>query len=136
MNRVLARAHLPLLATLVMACGSNKVTSTDDAADPHDASAHISDAAKAHDSGARARDTGADAGRNDATKPATDAAPDAAVIGGDRPVPIHVPASYVAGHAVSLVMMLHGYSASGPIEEAYLDITAQSDAHGFIYAYP
>jgi polyhydroxybutyrate depolymerase len=130
------RAHIPLLATLVIACGSNRVTSTDAAAQPRDAGARTSDAAKPHDSGVHARDTGADAGGNDAMNPAADAAPDAAVIGGDRPVPIHVPASYEAGHAVPLVMMLHGYSASGPIEEAYLDITAQSDARGFIYAYP
>ena len=33
-------------------------------------------------------------------------------------------------------MMLHGYGVSASIEEAYLDITAQSDMQGFIYAMP
>jgi polyhydroxybutyrate depolymerase len=61
---------------------------------------------------------------------------DAGVIGGDRPVEMRVPASYVPGTAVPLVMMLHGYSADADIEELYLDITAQSNKLGFIYALP
>jgi polyhydroxybutyrate depolymerase len=61
---------------------------------------------------------------------------DAGPIGGDRPVQIHVPSSYQPGTPVPLVMMLHGYSATGQLEEAYLGITHQSDLHGFIYAMP
>ena len=65
-----------------------------------------------------------------------DAEADAAPVGGSRPVHLHVPSSYQPGQAVPLVMMLHGYSVSGPLEELYLQLTPQSDAHGFIYAYP
>jgi polyhydroxybutyrate depolymerase len=57
-------------------------------------------------------------------------------IGGTRPVAIHVPESYHHGSPVPLVMMLHGYSETPAVEEAYLNITAKSDAHGFIYAMP
>ncbi len=32
--------------------------------------------------------------------------------------------------------MLHGYTASGALEESYLNLTAVSDAKGFLYAYP
>jgi polyhydroxybutyrate depolymerase len=34
------------------------------------------------------------------------------------------------------VIVLHGYGASGAIEESYLNLTPQSDAFGFLYAYP
>jgi polyhydroxybutyrate depolymerase len=61
---------------------------------------------------------------------------DAGPIGSDRPVKMHVPASYTPGTPVPLVMMLHGYSATAALEESYLDITAQSDKRGFVYAYP
>lgn len=65
---------------------------------------------------------------------AADGGGGAAPIGGDRPVEIHVPASYQPGTAVPLVLMLHGYSVSADLEEDYLDITAVSNQRGFIYA--
>jgi polyhydroxybutyrate depolymerase len=58
------------------------------------------------------------------------------VIGGSRPVQMHVPPSYKPGTPVPLVMMLHGYGFQASIEEAYLDITDQSNTQGFIYAMP
>lgn len=61
---------------------------------------------------------------------------DTGPIGGDRPVDVHVPPSYVPGTPVPLVMLLHGYSATAQLEESYLGITAQSDKRGFIYATP
>jgi polyhydroxybutyrate depolymerase len=57
-------------------------------------------------------------------------------VGGARPVAIHVPPSYDGCTPVPLVMMLHGYSATAAEEELYLNITAQADARGFIYAKP
>lgn len=58
-------------------------------------------------------------------------------IGGNRrPVTVHVPPSYSPGTPMPLVVMLHGYTASGALEESYLQLTAQADARGFIYAYP
>ena len=49
---------------------------------------------------------------------------------------VHVPASYVAGVATPLVILLHGYSASGALQDLYFGLTAVSDKRGFLYAYP
>lgn len=57
-------------------------------------------------------------------------------LGGDRPVSVHVPPSYTPGVPMPLVVMLHGYSASGALEEFYLGFTATSDSRGFLYVYP
>jgi polyhydroxybutyrate depolymerase len=74
-----------------------------------------------------------DGGREVATDgPAISDAP----VGGDRPVQVHVPPGYVPGVPAPLVLLLHGYTASGFIEESYLNFTAVSDAKGFLYAYP
>ena len=93
-------------------------------------------------------DSGVDAGALDAADPeggTPDASSDAAApapakdggpIGGDRPVTVHVPPGYVAGSPAPLVILLHGYGASGEIEDYYLKITAESDARGFLYAHP
>ena len=61
---------------------------------------------------------------------------DAAPIGGSRPVSVHVPPTYVPGTAMPLVIMLHGYTATGALEEAYLQLTPLADSRGFLYAYP
>jgi polyhydroxybutyrate depolymerase len=54
----------------------------------------------------------------------------------DRQVTLHVPASYDAAKPVPLVMLLHGYTASGALQEAYLKFAPESDRLGFLYAYP
>lgn len=56
--------------------------------------------------------------------------------GGDRPVKLHVPASYQCGSSAPLLFMLHGYTSTGDIEEFYFNLTAASDAKGFLYAHP
>jgi polyhydroxybutyrate depolymerase len=61
---------------------------------------------------------------------------DPTMVGGDRPVTVHVPASYVAGVAAPLVILLHGYGASGSLQDLYFGMTAVSDARGFLYAAP
>lgn len=54
----------------------------------------------------------------------------------DRPVTVHFPPSYVPGTPMPLVVMLHGYTASGALEESYLGLTALSDQRGFLYVHP
>jgi polyhydroxybutyrate depolymerase len=61
---------------------------------------------------------------------------DPTVIGGDRPVTVHVPASYIPGTAAPLVIVLHGYAVSGALQDLYFGMTAVSDARGFLYAFP
>lgn len=75
--------------------------------------------------------------------PSNDAA-DAAVIGdfdpvpfgGPRPVTVYVPSGYEAAKGAPLVVMLHGYSVSGGLEEIFLRIKPEAEKRGFLYAYP
>lgn len=54
----------------------------------------------------------------------------------DRQVKVVVPESYDGTQKVPLVVLLHGYSASGLVQDAYFKLTAQAEARGFIYAIP
>jgi polyhydroxybutyrate depolymerase len=44
------------------------------------------------------------------------------VFGGDRPATLEVPANFDAGKSYPLVMVLHGYGATGFLQEAYFDV--------------
>jgi polyhydroxybutyrate depolymerase len=55
---------------------------------------------------------------------------------GDRPFTLHVPSSYDPSKPAPLVVLLHGYTATGGTQEAYMKFTPESDKRGFIYAYP
>jgi len=84
----------------------------------------------------------ADASSNDGAGPAdagssiTDAeSSEAAAIVAARPYTLHVPTGYDATKPTPLVVMFHGYSASGALEELYMNITPTSDSAGFLYAY-
>ena len=58
-------------------------------------------------------------------------------IGGvDRPVTVYVPKSYAAGKRAPLVILLHGSTATGALEDIYMNLKPQSEARGFLYAYP
>jgi polyhydroxybutyrate depolymerase len=57
-------------------------------------------------------------------------------IGGDRPVTVYVPRSYDPAVPTPLVMLLHGYSADGEVEELYLQFQPVAAARGFLYLYP
>lgn len=90
-------------------------------------------AATSPDGGATA--DGGGGGEGEDAAPGADAA-DTGPLGGDRPVELHVPPGYVAGTATPLVILLHGYSASGSVQDVYFGLTAVSDARGFLYAHP
>jgi polyhydroxybutyrate depolymerase len=116
-------AALGSLLVLAIACGSSGSNGS-----ATDGGAGGSETSTRRDSG-----TGA---KHDAM-PARDApGVDDGPIGGDRPAILHVPPSYKPGTAMPLVVMLHGYSASGILEEYYLQLTPLSDSRGFLYAYP
>ncbi|MCC6556775.1 MAG: hypothetical protein IT372_27780 [Polyangiaceae bacterium] len=59
-----------------------------------------------------------------------------APIGGDRPVEVFVPSSYQDGAAAPLVILLHGYGASGALQELYFGLKPLAEARGFLYAHP
>jgi len=53
-----------------------------------------------------------------------------------RQFTLHVPASYDPARPAPLLLLLHGYTASGALQDSYLKFTPESDRLGFIYAYP
>jgi len=55
---------------------------------------------------------------------------------GRGPVTVNVPASYDGSVPTPVVILLHGYGASGSLQEAYMRFTPQSEAFGFLYLYP
>ena len=55
---------------------------------------------------------------------------------GGRQFTIHVPGSYDPAKPAPLVILLHGYTASGARQEMYLKFTPESERRGFLYAYP
>ena len=54
----------------------------------------------------------------------------------DRPFQLYVPGSYVATTKVPLVVLLHGFQASGAKQESYFKLTAEAERRGFLYAMP
>lgn len=49
---------------------------------------------------------------------------------------VHVPPAYVEGTPMPLVILLHGYGASGAIQEAYMQFQPLADEYGFLYLHP
>ena len=55
---------------------------------------------------------------------------------GRGPVGVHVPPSYDPGTPMPLVLLLHGYTSSGAIQESYMQFTPLADEFGFLYLHP
>ena len=58
------------------------------------------------------------------------------VVGGSRPVQVRTSTGYASNTPSPLVILLHDYGSSGAEAEAYLNLAAQADALGFLYAHP
>jgi polyhydroxybutyrate depolymerase len=56
--------------------------------------------------------------------------------GGSRPVLIYVPSGYQPAVPAPLVFLLHGFAASGALEEAYFGLTPAAEARTVLYAHP
>ena len=56
--------------------------------------------------------------------------------GGSRQVKLYVPSQYVASKPAPLVILLHGYSASGSLEDLYLGLRVVAEADTVLYAHP
>jgi polyhydroxybutyrate depolymerase len=54
----------------------------------------------------------------------------------DRPYGLQVPAGYDGQSPVPLVLLLHGYTASGTKQAKYFGLPALADKEGFLLAYP
>ncbi len=75
---------------------------------------------------------GADSGVNDAGVVGDF---DPVPFGGARPVNLYVPSAYT-GAPLPLVILLHGYSATGGEEDLYLNMKASAEAKGVFYMHP
>ena len=71
-----------------------------------------------------------------------DAGPDVAAppsldpLGGDRPALVYVPDDYDAATPTPLVILLHGYSATGPVQDLYLAFHERATEAGLIAVVP
>jgi polyhydroxybutyrate depolymerase len=121
-------AGLALLA-MVAACSSSSSSPSSAATPRSDAGSATTDAATDSEG------TGnLDSGGGDAASDAP--AIDAAGIVAARPYTLNVPSGYDPTKPTPLVVMFHGYTVNGSVEEElYMDLTAASDASTFLYAY-
>lgn len=111
-------------AVAVSACGA-KETATGDADVGADA---------AGDAAATAEVTGTDAGSDaDATSLP---APHTDTLGGARPVAVTVPDAWTPLQKWPLVLVLHGYGASGAVQSAFLGTDARATQYGYVTLAP
>ena len=54
----------------------------------------------------------------------------------NRPYDVFVPTGYDAAAPTPLVLLLHGYTASGDIQEAYFQLEPLAESRGFLYVHP
>ena len=57
-------------------------------------------------------------------------------VGGKRPAKVFLPKGWDGCKKFPLVILLHGYSASGTVQDIYLGISAGRDKHGFVEILP
>lgn len=57
-------------------------------------------------------------------------------IGGDRPAVVYAPSNYDPSKAWPLVILLHGYSANGFVQNIYLGLSGRTTQDGFILVVP
>ncbi len=57
-------------------------------------------------------------------------------IGGDRPVIVSAPPDYDPNVPAPLLLLLHGYSGSGDVQELYLDLDKEAASRGYLFAHP
>ena len=71
----------------------------------------------------------------DTTPPADNTVP-VTTPAAERPYQVFVPSSYTNGTAAPLVILLHGYGATGDIQNLYLGVESLAERHGFLYVHP
>ena len=71
-----------------------------------------------------------------ATSPTPTTTPAELVVGGKRPVTVHVPASYDPTRPAPLLILLHGYTADGDNIIDSFGLTSELETYGFVYAAP
>ncbi len=95
----------------------------------------VVDSGSSVDSGSGS-DAGDDAGPSDVGVDAADADEPPRTIGGERPTTVRVPTDYDPEVETPLVILLHGYGASGAIQDAYFGATRTAREEGFLLLRP
>jgi polyhydroxybutyrate depolymerase len=54
----------------------------------------------------------------------------------DRPYEVFVPSSYDEADAAPLVLLLHGYTSTGDVQEGYFGFQVLAEERGFLYVHP
>jgi polyhydroxybutyrate depolymerase len=54
----------------------------------------------------------------------------------DRPYDVFVPSTYSSATAAPLVILLHGYTATGAAQEAYFRLQPSAEERGFLFVHP
>lgn len=72
----------------------------------------------------------------DVSAPPVDVPAEVARLVAERPYLLRVSGEYRAGTPAPLLILLHGYGASGLLQESYFRLTREADARGFLYAIP
>lgn len=109
---------LALASALVLGCGSSEEAQVVDGGTP--------------DGALVAADATADA----TADAAADAKIDTSALVAARPYDLKVPTGYDKAKPTPLVILLHGYTASGAMQEAYFKLAPVADAKTFLYATP
>lgn|GEM_PF-467855 len=78
----------------------------------------------------------ADVLAGDADTDDADGAPNLAPLGGERPAPVYLPETYDPAVPTPLVILLHGYTATGPVQDLYLGFHQRATAAGMIAVVP
>jgi polyhydroxybutyrate depolymerase len=131
---VMALSLLPACGDDAMTAGSEDATSAE--ADDDD------DSEAAPDIAPDLGDTTASAGDSTTSAPPDSAGPEAVTdiddspLGGERPAKVVLPADYSPADPHPLLMLLHGYSATGEVQDLYLDLSPRAAAKGIITIIP
>jgi len=75
-------------------------------------------------------------GDRDTAPPDAPTGMDDSPLGGDRPAQVILPPDYTPDTPRPLLVLLHGFSATGPIQDLYLGLTPEASAKGFITIVP
>lgn len=73
---------------------------------------------------------------NDEDDPRRDPSTWPTTLGGDRPARVVTPETYDGTADLPVIVVLHGYGASGLIQDTYFGISARVDSHNFIAIVP
>jgi len=126
------RVLTPLVASLLAAaCGSSETGTTATGTTGTTASSTTG----AGGSGGAGTTSTTGSGGDATTSTTTTGSGGAMVIGGDRPVTIHVSPMYDPSKPAPLLVLLHGYGGTGMIQEdLYFHLRTVTDQRGYIYA--